>query len=237
MSKLGENIAFIIGSPRSGTTWLQKILGSHESIVTAQESEFFVSFALPWIRSFENQLNNPSGRGGTGLPCYLTENQFEAIIRNTFYQIIAEVRAYSEERIFVEKTPSHALVVDIIHRILPRAKFIHIVRDPRDVAASMIAASKSWGKNWAPGNTFTAARMWSQHVRTAREQLVEISKEQIYWLRYEDLKISTAKVIEEILNFIGLETASNIIDSIIQGSQRFKLREIWRIWKHFLEKL
>lgn len=37
----GENIVFIVGSPRSGTTWLQRLLATHPQIKTGQESRIF----------------------------------------------------------------------------------------------------------------------------------------------------------------------------------------------------
>lgn len=225
MHKLGENILFIVGSPRSGTTWLQKILGSHPSVVTAQESELFTSFIGPSIRHFDSQLNSPSGRGGTGLPCYLTTEQFEALMREFFYRVVSRVKDYSDKKLFVEKTPSHALVIDVVHRVLPAARFIHIVRDPRDVAASMIAASKSWGSNWAPKNIFSAARMWGHHVRSAEKKLGFVQERQKLTLRYEDLKAAIFDKTKEILDFVGLDAQDKIVNSIIKGSETFQLKK------------
>ena len=93
MKLRGEDIIFIIGSPRSGTTWLQKLLASHDAIVTGQESEFFITVAEPILTNYFKLINNPSGRGGTGLPCYLTTNELLSLLKEIFYEIVSKVRS------------------------------------------------------------------------------------------------------------------------------------------------
>lgn len=51
---------------------------------------------------------------------------------------------------FIEKTPNHCQFIPEIVQMLPNCRIIHIIRDPRDVVSSMLAASKtSIGADWA----------------------------------------------------------------------------------------
>lgn len=223
--KKGEDIVFIIGSPRSGTTWVQKILASNENIVTAQESEIFTTFIGPIIMNYYRQLNNPSGRGGTGLPCYWTIDELHELLRQVFYGMLGQTGQYDGSKLFIEKTPSHALVVDKIALVLPRARFIHIVRDPRDVVSSLIAASKDWGKNWAPSNVLKAAIVWKRHVNSADQFLTQVPQRQKLLIRYENLKTDTLKHIIKMFSFCGIEMTDVEAQRIEEKSRLFTLRK------------
>ena len=213
----GEDVVFVIGSPRSGTTWLQRLLASHPLIETSQESNFFISYAKPLLKSWNDDVSDDSGRGGIGLPCYLSELEFYKLIRNLFYSAVVDkaIKTKVGARIFLEKTPSHALVVEEINRILPHARFIFIVRDPRDVVSSIVAASKSWGKDWAPTTTLHALAMWRRHVVKARQGLSKLPKNLYITIRYEDLLEDAAETLKTVFHFLGIVIDEEVIKSAI----------------------
>lgn len=225
MEKSGEDIVFVVGSPRSGTTWVQKLLGSHPSIVTAQESEIFTTFIDPAMRNYRAQLDNPSGRGGTGLPCYWTDIEFRNIMRCVFYSMVRQIPEYIDGKLFVEKTPSHALVINSIKIILPKAKYVHIIRDPRDVVSSMISASKSWGRNWAPKNIIQAAIMWRRHTISAAESLRNLPEEMKMSFRYEELKKDTLSVVDKLYAFCGVEMSNQELEDIVESANSFTIKK------------
>ena len=69
----GHNMVFIVGAPRSGTTWLQRLLATHPRIRTGQESKLFRWYIAPQLRMWamettrERNRETANGRGGTGL--------------------------------------------------------------------------------------------------------------------------------------------------------------------------
>jgi hypothetical protein len=71
--------------------------------------------------------------------------------------------------VVLEKSPSTSLCAAAIAELTPDAKVVHLVRDGRDVAASLLAASEGWGRWWAPRTVPDAARSWVRHVEGARE--------------------------------------------------------------------
>jgi len=217
-------ILFIVGCPRSGTTWLQKILASHINFFTGQESDFFTSFATPLMKRYYAELDNPSGRGGTGLPTYISEENLYQMLREMFINMIAVAEDYSSESIFIEKTPSHALTIDEINRVFPMAMFIHIIRSPKDVASSMISASKTWGKVWAPSNIWSASKMWKKHVVLAEESLSKIEPSRHISIKYENLKENPSRVLIDIIKHLSLPINTLEVEELINNSKDFKIR-------------
>jgi hypothetical protein len=59
---------FIVGAPRSGTTWLQAMIGAHPSICTTDELKLFNLFTGPWEESWELllKLQKTEGAGPRG---------------------------------------------------------------------------------------------------------------------------------------------------------------------------
>src|SRR5215212_1014119 len=73
----GHDLLFIVGCPRSGTTWLQRLLAGHPDVRTGQESDLFDIYLGPQLRAWKRELDPAvSGRGGVGLGCYLSDGEY-----------------------------------------------------------------------------------------------------------------------------------------------------------------
>ena len=163
-------VVYVIGAPRSGTTWLQLMLGSHPQIATPVELDLFSGFVAPWYESWREHVeaDGRPARPYWGLPAALTEEQFEEAVRVVVERVYRSVLAAKRGAVVVvEKDPRYWRYVDVIRRTVPRAKFIHVLRDGRDVACSMVRVSRSWGRDWAPGEVAGAAQLWYDCVRGA----------------------------------------------------------------------
>ena len=155
----GHNLILIVGSPRSGTTWLQRLLASHPAVRTGQESNVF-QHIVEQLRHFRRNLT-PEHRGGQGLACYFTEEDFCRIQKSFLITLLQPmVGSLQAGALFVDKTPAHDRYIPEIVEFFPKVRIIHILRDPRDVVASMLAASRSWGAYWAPNTARRAATCW-----------------------------------------------------------------------------
>src|SRR5579859_4394270 len=167
----GIDMLFVVGCPRSGTTWVQRLLASHPRIRTGQESDVFDQYIGPQLRAWEQELNpEASGRGGVGLGCYFQDADFRRLLKGYLVQLLEPmVGRLAPGELFLEKTPGHVLFIPEIHALLPRARFIHVLRDARDTVASLLGASRSWGRAWAPRQARQAAWTWVNHVQAARQ--------------------------------------------------------------------
>jgi hypothetical protein len=119
--------------------------------------------------------------------------------------------------LFLEKTPSHVLYIPEIHALLPRARFIHVLRDARDTVASLLSASRTWGRAWAPRRAANAARTWVSHVDAARHAQRMLPANLYTELRYEALHASGQQVLQDLARWLGLTWTDA---SIAQALQR-----------------
>ncbi|MFM7260537.1 MAG: sulfotransferase family protein, partial [bacterium] len=138
-SDIIERPLLVVGAPRSGTTWLIRTLLQDRRLVGGQESHFLKTFGAS-LRAFDEQRGRPRP---TGLACYWRRaelvDELQRLWRKTFEPMVA---LRPEARLLVEKTPDHALWLDVAREVVPGARVLHIVRDSRAVVASLLAASK-----------------------------------------------------------------------------------------------
>ena len=219
----GHNILFIVGCPRSGTTWLQRILANHPLVRTGQESDLFTDYVGPQLRHWRRETDTTwNGRGGVGLGCYFTEEEFLELLREYMGKLLKPlVGNLRPGEIFVEKTPSHALFIPEILELLPETNIIHIKRDARDTVASILAASRSWGAKWAPRYAWKASLMWVRHVKAVRQAVERPeAKPRVHELTYEDLHASPHDCIRNLCNQIGLNWGDGAILQAIEANTK-----------------
>lgn len=214
------SVAFIVGSPRSGTTWLQRLLAEHPAVYTGQESHLFDWFIGPMLRKWHRTIamfdgHDPSRRDGIGLGAYLNTEEFRDLLRPLIHRTI-EASGVGIGEVFLEKTPGHSLFLPEIVEMLPESRLIHLVRDPRDVVASLLRASKSWGKTWAPSSAKEAAQEWSRHVSAVQRAKKKLGKKRFFEIRYEDLHRAPAEGLSRLVGFLGLEWTRSAIDESVK---------------------
>lgn len=195
----GMGVVVVLGSPRSGTTWVAPILGKHPEVVRcATETHLFTSLLAPLLKSWDDRALTP-----VGLHRELATSDFERACRELATSLLARVLARKPgARVLVEKTPGNALAWPTIHRLFPEARFVHVLRDPRDVVSSLRAASGSWGKGWAPSSPVAAARLWRRHVASALE--IPKKTDRVRVVRYEALQDAGVAEVEALLRFAGV---------------------------------
>ncbi len=98
----------------------------------------------------------------------------------TFYRYYAEQQGKPR---WGDKTPGYVREMIRIEHVLPEARFIHLIRDGRDVALSVL------GMDWGPDTVESAARRWKKRVLRGREQAARLPH--YIEVRYEDLILDT----------------------------------------------
>jgi hypothetical protein len=91
-----------------------------------------------------------------------------------------------------EKSPSYVKHLATIHELFPHARFVHLIRDGRDVALSALAWKKGeriLGRypTWQDDPVTTTAIWWEWHVRLGREVGASLGPDLYHELRYESL--------------------------------------------------
>lgn len=213
MTNAGPRPIFIVGVHRSGTTLLRYMLSSHSRIYIPPESDFIpYLFSRPDAHLSEQQIQRCLDII-FGRYRFVKEWQGEP---PTSEELIAEMpgrtpaafldalysryaRQYQARR-WGDKTPIYASYVDLIHRIFPQAQFLHIIRDARDAALSML---DKYEKDEFHVDIFFAARNWVRRIRKARRAGSRLDPGLYYELRYEHLVEDPEGVLRDICDFVG----------------------------------
>ena len=183
---------FVVGCPRSGTTLLQSLLAGHSDVFSFPESHFFnhlvpyatwrkyLGLARPGI---EKHLNKFCKKAGIKKDFSLGESVIPVRIKKCVREFInlLDKRAKNKGvKTWVEKTPIHLHYISTIEYYIPDAKFVHVVRDGRDVVASMHKVTHEhpevWGGRGALGSVWSDGLMISNAPGLTPKRLV------IMWL-------------------------------------------------------
>ena len=97
---------------------------------------------------------------------------------------------------WAEKTPEYTLILDFIDELFPDARYIHVIRDGRDVVASF---RERWGYLAA---IRVARGVWVRHVRAARDFGRRVARERYTEIRYERLVAEPERVLRELFRFL-----------------------------------
>jgi len=216
----GHNLIFVIGAPRSGNTWLKRLLSCHPKITSGQESNIIDLHIGQQLRMWRKLLDYRISGRPCGLVAFHTEKEFISILRQYMVDLLEPmIYSLNNGEYFVEQTPTHALWIPEIRELLPESKIIHIIRDPRDVVASLIAASKSWARHWAPKDAKSAANLWNKYILTVHHTSKIIPKKYFHELHYEDLSTQPETVLTKISQFLGIEWPYEDIRSALKENE------------------
>jgi hypothetical protein len=206
---------FIIGSPKSGTTWLQIMIAAHPQVCTTVELTLFSRYTAPWVRAWNNEAANiEEGRWHQGLPFLWEEDEFYAFLREFVDRVYERVLANNPGATrILDKHPAYARHVHDINRIIPDARFIHVIRDGRDVAASMVAARRQIG--YGTGTIQSSAAAWKEHVVAAREAPDYGGR--YLELKYEDLLGAGVETLKRVFDFCDLAVGRDRLTEIVEG--------------------
>jgi hypothetical protein len=228
---------FLVGCARSGTTLLQSLLASHPSIASYPESHFFRHLsggrrwrwvglpsrrARPRLEQFLGELAHPSAPRALPRRVVLRRQYV------SFFLGLLDSLALGERKaIWIEKTPSHLWHLDEIERLVPGAKFIHIVRDGTDVVASLYDVTHRYPEVWGGARSIDACiDRWLKDVAISRRYE---GRENHLAVSYERLVDSPREVLEEICSFLGIEYANAMLRDHRLTAERVVLEsEPWK---------
>ncbi len=173
---------FLVGCPRSGTTFLQAALSKHPDILSLPETAFFER-TLPGrvghlVTGFDRAVAAREQRGREYLRVQRRARRaLRAIARDLgraavpglhlglsgyvgeFAGMLDAAARDHHCSVWLEKTPNHVFYLDVIQRYLPQARFIHLLRRGEDVVASAIEASLRYA-GIGDGNVFCESIPW-----------------------------------------------------------------------------
>ena len=235
---LASGLFFIVGTGRCGTTLLQAMLMTHPRVCIPPETRFFLAY-------------DPALTVGDPVPAGRVEEYVERCVRQwrladleigaDDLRAIVTASDRSARAIFLgimarwakrhgkpragEKTPNHFKCIDRIAAVFPEARFIHVYRDPRDVALSMRE------RKWAPGPAELRryARTWARAMRRHFECEKTLGPDRYTAVQYEKLVADPEGELRRICAFLGEAYDPAMLDYPRRAERGYVERE--KSWK------
>lgn len=208
---------FIVGCARSGTTLVHRIVDAHPEMAITPE--------MHWItRQFKS-------RNGLVTPKLVSElaghkrfaqfeiprEEFEGLLGSgetipypTFLNRVFGLYGKIKNKPLVgNKTPAYVRRIPTLHALWPDAKFVHIIRDGRDVCLSILnwkKAERTAGRyaSWEEDPVSTTALWWERKVRKAREDGAALGPGLYHEMLYEDLVEDPERECKRLCEFLGV---------------------------------
>ncbi len=209
-----KQFIFIIGAPRSGTTWLQALVANHTDVASLGSIELrhFSQYIAPVVRAWDTEEQPlKEGKWEQGYPMIMPKEEFDTFLKDWTANIYAKILAKNPTASHIlDKHPAYSFHIDIIKKIIPNAKFIHLIRDGREVVVSAKSASRRNGFGY--NNTFNAMAHWQESILAAR-RAAQYGDDYLE-LRYEDLKKGNKEFLTQIFDFCKLKTDETFFKKI-----------------------
>lgn len=229
---------FVVGAARSGTTLLQRMLDAHPQLAVVNETywlprkfrertgltrEGIVTEALP-----PQLLASPrfARMGVDAADLARLFAQEESIRYERFVQQIFDLYAQRAGKPLAgDKTPGYVRRMRRIHELWPRARFLHIVRDPRDVCLSMLdwrSGERTAGQygTWSIDPVVSTALYWRYSVALGREAGAQLGPGLYREVRYEDLVCASEDELNGICRFLELPYAQEMASFHVGRTRR-----------------
>jgi hypothetical protein len=219
-----ENPIFLVASVRSGTTLLAVMLDHHPEIAFPGEFEFSVDLLeaggeLPNMESFHAWLRVNRHFLWHGLEIDPSLD-YPELVRSFLFQMKQAGNGGAKQHVGVSVHRSFEHLPDL----WPEGRYIHLLRDPRDVGASIMV------EGWA-GNHFTGARQWRETEESWERLKARIPPERWIEIRFENLASDTHSTLSRVCDFIGVPYRGEMMtypENSTYSAVNPGIRERWR---------
>ena len=201
-ARMIEEPVFLIGSERSGTTLLRLMLDHHPDIAFNLESEFLVSDisadgAFPEVAAYQRRLaqSRVFRHSHFNIPQSLP---YRALVNDFLCQ-----RLERDGKRIVGATVHHGF--SKLRFLWPRAKYIYLLRDGRDVAFSAVEMG------WA-GNAYVGSGCWIDAEREWAEYQNVLARDRWIEVRYEELIADPEPQLRRVCEFVGVSFSARMFD-------------------------
>lgn len=195
---------FVVGMPRSGTTLTEQILCSHPEVFGAGELGTISRIMTLFPKVIKSGQRYPQ--------CLLNATVDTREKAARFY-LRALDALDADHSYVVDKMPHNFMHLGLISLILPRAKIIHIRRDPRDTALSNYQQNFK-AKHGGMGYSFNLQKMARQFNDYHRmmEHWRQVLPVPMFELTYEELVADQEGMTRALLDFVGVEWSDEVRD-------------------------
>lgn len=193
---------FLIGFPRSGTTLLEQVLDGHPDIATIEEQPTLA----PVLQIAHREFGSVHGFVERAEPADV------ARAATLYLAARASFLPKGAPDLVVDKMPLSTVLVPLILRIFPRARFLFALRHPCDVCLSCFFSDFVLNANMAPFTDFTDTAAFYDRVMRLWQQCAGELPIDYHVVRYESVVADLAAEARAAIDFLGLPWVPDIVE-------------------------
>lgn len=218
MEHVKERPFFVVGVGRSGTTLLRLMLHHHPRLALPYESHFVTHYQdrlsqygdLNITENLQRLVNEILDEPNLKMwdQVFAPQEILDAVedaslggVVDALYRVYASHRGkarWGDKSDYLDR-------MHIINDVFPTAQFIHIVRDGRDVARSVMKLS------WGPDDILRSADWWDEHTRLGRRMGAILGPKRYTEVRYEDLVEHSERELRRLCDFLGEDYSADML--------------------------
>jgi hypothetical protein len=229
-SELEARLVWILGSPRSGSSWLMRMLSGRSDVATINEPYLGVHL-VPMGGTVEAGEYWKHGQRAED-PSYFFARRYLPLFRPLLRELVLRglenqlrhLRPGPLPRWVAIKEPNGSHAADTIFSLLPSSRMLFLLRDGRDVVDSLVDAmlrEKSWWKG--PSALVTQERvtfvsqhatMWVLRTMASQRAFAALPDEQRLLVRYEELLSDTPAQLRLIFDWLDLHVSEGDVEAV-----------------------
>lgn len=202
----GARPLFIIGCPRSGTTFTANLLASHPEVLMTSETAAFMlldDLIDKTSQGIKSGINY--GKQHHELLSRMLAENYRPLLE-AFYERIAREQGRSFLSYWGEKHPHMYECIDRVDAAFPDACYIYVVRDPRDSACSIADMGKV--------GYLEALENWKAFSDAYEAFASSVAQERILTIRYEDVVENYYAAANRMFTWLDLPVASGVLEFV-----------------------
>jgi hypothetical protein len=204
-----ENIIFIGGVPRSGTSLVQKILDNHTKVYGGPEFDHLLQICQLYDNMSEGLRNKRQS-------FYYSKDTLKSATKQFIYNTLVNNIEDKGVSYLSEKTPMNVLVFERLKDLFPKSKFVLVIRDPRAVLHSLQNVYKKAQKYDDPislgSNTFKDLKFIYSYLKEG-ENFYKNNPNDCSVIYYEKLINNPENVVKKLCSELNLSFENNMLDT------------------------
>jgi hypothetical protein len=217
---------FVVGKGRSGTTLVRAMLTAHPEMAIPPETHFIVRMSKrPDVMKegrvdtgvLVDRLKGHHGFAKMGLDHEAVRQQLESSRPLSYPDAIRTIfgmyAASKGKPRYGDKTPGHVMQIPALATMFPEGRFIHVIRDGRDVLLSNLET------RFGSADVAEGALVWRRVVAEGRKAGAELEAKRYCEIRYEDLLDDPEGQVRRLADFCSLDFDRDMLRYFDKGSE------------------
>ena len=224
--KRERDFFFIVGTGRSGTTLMAQIMNANSKVCVPGELQIVFEYSNNGARlaeifssrgnlslQAEDYIKLVQQRCPHDLQAYYDYHAFFQqrdypimSLKELLTELYSDIAHSQGKTMFAEQTPWYGQNIELLDELFSGAKFIHMVRDGRDVAISY--ARTPWWHNDVDLNL----ERWEKEVNKIENDGTLLLDGRLLTIRYEDLVLAPVETVTNICSFLGVPFEETMLD-------------------------